>query len=93
MTQAREEHMRKPSQADLELVVGHFLHHLSNTVDKTGLSPRTRFYGSLPVQAKLLFPNVPTEVITSSVDAVIETTESQIDPLSRLSGGDWRSYS
>jgi hypothetical protein len=84
--------MRKPSQSDLELVVGHFLHYLSNEPDRSGISPRLRFYGMLPVQAKLLFPDVDDEVFVNAVKQVFEVTRDQRDIIPNQ-GGSWRSYS
>jgi hypothetical protein len=84
--------MRKPHQSDLERVVSHFLYYLSNTPDpETGISPRMRLYGSLPVESKLLFPDVPDDVFTSAVRHMFDVTRSQSSPLPERES--WRSYS
>jgi hypothetical protein len=83
--------MRRPSQPELERVVGHFLYYMSNEPDKTGISPRTRLYGMLPVESKMLFPDVDDEIFTNAVKRVIEATKEQTNPLPR-SHAKWRSY-
>ena len=82
----------KPSQRDLEQVVGHFLYYLSNEPGKYGISPRRRFYGQLPVQARMLFPDLDDEIIITAVREQLALTRKQRDILPN-SPGNWRSYS
>ena len=70
---------RKPQMPDLELVVGHFLHYLSNEVGRDGISPRLRFYGSLPIQAKMLYPDVSDEILTMAVREMVKVIQRQSD--------------
>jgi hypothetical protein len=61
-----------PGYTDMERVVDHFLHYLSNEPDEvTGISPRTRLYGMLPVESKKLFPQVSDETILHSVRSML----------------------
>lgn len=84
--------MRKIHHNELETVVGHFLHYLSNEPDAvTGISPRIRFYGTHPVEAKLLFPAVSDDVIAGAVHVMLGATARQIDPYPN-DGGNWRAY-
>ena len=85
--------VRKPGTADLERVVAHFLNYLSNEPDKTGISPRCRFYGMLPTEAKLLHPDVSDDVILSCVTRMFRAIETQSDIMPRTNDGSWRSYS
>jgi hypothetical protein len=90
---AREEsEMRKPSHADLEMIVGHFLYHLSNEPDSRGVSPRMRFYGTLPTQAKLVFPSLDDATILRAVQMVMDANAEQSN-LIDTDAGKWRSYS
>lgn len=85
--------IRKPHQHELERVVGHFLYYLSNTPDpKTGISPRVRFYGECPIEAKMLFPDVSNDIFHNAVDQVIALRKRQVNPIISDSGN-WRAYS
>lgn len=81
--------VRKPSQRDLEEIVGHFLYYLSNEPDSGGISPRTRLYGTHPIQARMLFPDVSDETILNAVKIIMDEKRQQKDIL-LSSGASWR---
>jgi hypothetical protein len=64
----------KPGWADLERVTEHFLHYLSNAPGPDGISPRCRFYGTLPVEARKLFPDIGDDVILDCVRTMMDQT-------------------
>ena len=75
--------VRRAHSGDLERIVDHFINYLSNTPERDGISPRMRFYGMMPVEAKLLFPDVPDEVFLNAVKQQFDLLRKQTDILPR----------
>ena len=78
-------------QNEAENVIGHMMHFLSNEPDRTGISPRMRLYGTLPLESSLI-TGVDDDVILGAVKRMLEAQRAQTNPLPDKSNS-WRTYS